>query len=183
MLEFPLQQAAAAAPDNPDWLSQHSTLVVGVVGIVFSGLIGPSVAAGWVSRRERRRDHDAAVEGRRQDLRTVIDEAAKILGGAVSHLRPLLAAKQANAPLPAEPADLLKELVPLGQRLQLRLPADHPVLKTYEGARMGLIEVSHADSSQAEFNEAADEFEALRSNFLDAARDALQAPIPKEAVI
>jgi hypothetical protein len=172
-----------AAVSDQDWLSRHATLVVGVVGIVFSGLIGPSVSAGWVSRRERRRDHQTTIIKRREDLQLVVDEAAKILGGAVSHLRPLLAAKQANKPLPTGPADLLKELVPLGQRLQLRLPESHQVLKRYEGARKGLIQVSHADSSQAEFDEAADKFESLRGQFLDAARAALQAPITKKGVI
>lgn len=181
MHEISLQLAAAAS--EQDWLSKHSTLIVGIVGIVFSGFVGPSVSAGWVSRRERRRDHQATIIKRREDLQTVIDEAAKILGGAVSHLRPLLAAKQANEPLPTGPADLLKELVPLGQRLQLRLPASHPVLETYESARNGLIGVSRADSSQIEFDRAADKFEGLRSRFLDAARVALQAPISDKAAI
>lgn len=72
-----------AAAERPDWLSRNSTLVVGVVGIVFSGLVGPSVTAWWTARREREKDRRAIAAARQEDLRDVLDGVATTLGGAI----------------------------------------------------------------------------------------------------
>jgi hypothetical protein len=167
----------SAAASEQDWLTIHATLLVGIVGILVSGLVGPTVTAAWTTRRERTRDHLATVSERRDDLRVVIDEAAKVLGNAVSNLRLLLAAREKGDQLPAGPTDLLRSLVPLGQRLRLRLPEHHSVIVGFEASRKKLIDLSHATKTQAEFDRVAKEFEAHRESFLDAGRDALQAPI------
>src|ERR1700709_2082735 len=172
-----------AATSEQDWLSIHSTLLVGVVGILVSGLVGPTVTAAWTNRRERKHDHHATVLARRDDLRVVIDEAAKILGSAVSNLRQLLAAQEKGDPLPAGPTDLRGSLVPLGQRLRLRLPDQNSVVANYEASRKKLIDLSHATATQAEFDQAAKEFESHRESFLDAGRDALQSPISAKVQI
>lgn len=85
---------------------------------------------------------------RRDDLREVLDEAAKTRAGAVPHLRPLLQAAQAGNDLPDAPREFLGALVPLGERIRLRLPDGHAVLTTYETARAALGELQHATTSQ-----------------------------------
>jgi hypothetical protein len=175
----------AGARDATDdgWLRDNATLIVGVVGIVVSGLMGPSVAAAWTSRRERQSDHRALVVARRDDVRALLDEAARVLGGAVGHLRPLLAAEQRGEPPPQEAADFLGSLVPLGQRLRLRLPSEHDVIAAYERVREKLRVLAQATQSQSAFDAAVDEFEAERERFLAAGRAALQAPISEESQI
>jgi hypothetical protein len=167
---------------SPDWLNQHSTLLVGVVGILVSGLIGPSVAALWVNRRERQRDHFALIDMRRQDLRGVIDETAKLLGGAVHHLRHLVVAEKKGEELPPDSTDLLRELVPLGQRLQLRLPRNHEVIRFYDDACTGLRNLAK-QTSKDDFDKAADNFEAQREVFLNAGRKVLLAPVSMKVEI
>jgi hypothetical protein len=171
-----LQIATSA---HQSWLSQNSTLVVGVVGIVVSGFLGPTITALWTGRRDRQADHRALVVARRVDLRVLIDEAAKVLGGAVANLRPLLLAEQNEEAPPKAPADFLGTLAPLGQRLRLYLPDDHLVIGSYEAARARLLALSKATRSQAVFDAAVQDFEAARAKFLDDGRVALQAPVLK----
>jgi hypothetical protein len=173
----------AVMTGGQDWVSTHETLLVGVVGIFVSGLVGPSITAAWTNRRERTRDHHTTVTDRRDDLRTVVDEAAKVLATAVSSLRPLLAAREQGRELPPGPSDLLGSLVPLGQRLRLRLPAKHSVVVEFEAAREKLLGLSRATDTQANFNRAAEDFEAHREAFLNASRKALHSPISRKVEI
>jgi len=173
---------AIFAATQSDWLSRHATLLVGVVGVIVSGLLGPSVTAAWTAKRERARDHRGLVGSRREDLRTVLDEAAKLLAAAIPNVKRLMAAG-AEQPLPEGPRDLLGELVPLSQRIQLRLPSAHPVVTSFEAAREALVELSRSGGSQEDFDHAADNFEAKRSVFLSACRDALQAEITRKVDI
>lgn len=170
------------AATQPDWLSRHATLLVGVVGVLVSGLLGPSVAAAWTAKRERARDHRGRVGSRREDLQGVLDEAAKLLAAAIPNVKRLMATS-AEEPLPEGPRDLLGELVPLSQRIQLRLPAAHPVVTSFEAAREALVALSRAAGSQEDFDHAADSFEAKRTVFLSACRNALQAEITRKVEI
>lgn len=175
-----LAEGAARQAAESNWWSEHSTLIVGVVGIVVSGFIGPTITAVLTSRRERQKDQRAYIVGGRDDLRALVDHAAESFGGAVSKLRPALQAEQAGAPLPKEAVDFLGTLFPLGQRLRLRLPEDDPVVHAYDAVREKLLGLSKATTSQEAFDKAADEFELSRAAFLNAARVKLQMPIPKE---
>jgi hypothetical protein len=175
--------AAGLAANHEDSWTRHSTLVVGVVGIVFSGFVGPTATGLLTDWRERKRDKRALVVARREDLLIVVDEAAAVLAGAVTKLRPLLAAVEAGQNAPKEPADFISTVFPLGQRLRLRLPGHHAVVVAYEEAREKLVILSKATSSQAVFDTAIESFEASRAAFLDAARMSLHAPIKKETVI
>ncbi len=172
--------AAAATDADKSWLSRHSTLIVGVVGIVVSGFVGPTVTALFTSRRERNKDTRSRIATQRDDLRDRLDEAATVLGGAVANLRPLLDAEQAGRESPKEPSEFLGTLFPLGQRLRLRLPEAHPVLTTYDEVRRKLLALSRATGSQNEWDTAVRDFEESRARFLDAGRAALQAPISEK---
>lgn len=172
--------AQAAAPEDRGWLAENATLVVGVVGIIVSGVIGPSVVAWFTARRERAKDKRALIIARRDDVRAVVDEAATVLSGAVGALRPLLLAELEHRDMPPEPRDFLGSLEPLGQRLRLRLPADHKVVKAYDRARQQLEEVPDAVGSQGEFEAATENFETVRGEFLEEARKVLQAPLDED---
>jgi hypothetical protein len=150
---------------------------VGVVGIVFSGFIGPTVTAWFTGRREWTKDWRALAAARQNDLREVLDEAAKVLSGAVGRLRPLLAASLAGEELPKEPADFLGTLAPLGHRLRLRLPDSDPVVTAYDNAVEKLRAVGPAIASQAAFDAAVAEFDAARDAFLANSRAKLRAEI------
>jgi hypothetical protein len=127
---FDLLAAARAVAEDDGWISRNSTLVVGVVGIVFSGFVGPSIVAYFTGRRELAKDARTLTVARQDDLRDVLDEAAQVLSGAVGRLRPLLAAALAGEDLPKDPADFLGSLAPLGHRLRLRLPDADPVVSS-----------------------------------------------------
>jgi hypothetical protein len=172
--------AQTAQQADRGWWEENSTLIVGVVGIVFSGFVGPSVVAFFTARRERSKDKRALIVARRDDLRTLVDEAARVLGGAVSALRPLLAAELAGKEAPKEPRDFLSALVPLGQRLRLRLPATHPVVEAYDATRDKLLALAGATDSQDAFDAAITEFETARQVFLDEARKVLQSPVDED---
>lgn len=175
MLASQLILATGEAPKG--WFEENSTLIVGIVGILVSGLVGPSVAARWTTRLERERDARARTVAQRDDLRGIVDEAAKALGGAVARLRPALEAQQSGQPLSQDQRDFLADLFTLGQRLRLRVPVIDPVVSSYDAAREQLIAVSRATNSQATFSAAATTFEDRRADFLDRARKALDAPV------
>jgi hypothetical protein len=169
--------AAASSAEDDGWISRNSTLIVGVVGIVFSGFIGPTVTAWFTGKRETAKDSRALAVARQDDLRGVLDEAAKILSGAVGHLRPLLAASLASEDLPKEPADFLGSLAPLGHRLRLRLPDQDPVVAGYDEAVERLRAVGKATASQAEFDAAVAGFDSARDRFLANSRARLRSEI------
>jgi hypothetical protein len=166
---------AAAADDG--WISRNATLVVGIVGIVFSGFIGPTITAYFTGRRERAKDTRGLAVARQDDLREALDEAAKVLSGAVGHLRPLLAASLAGQELPKQPADFLGSLAPLGHRLRLRLPDTDPVVTSYDEAVGSLRAVAKATGSQAMFEAAVLAFDTGRDAFLATSRAKLRADI------
>jgi hypothetical protein len=174
-----LQVVIAVSEAGKGWFVQNATLVIGVVGILVSGLAGPSIAALLMAKREREKDARARVIAQRDDLRGVVDEAAKALGEAVARLRPALHAQLSGQPLPQETRDFLAELFTLGQRLRLRAPETDPMVTSYDAARTQLIAMSQATRSQVDFDGAAKAFAERRAVFLDKAREALEAPIPQ----
>jgi hypothetical protein len=172
--------AQAAKDSGGDWWSDHATLIVGVVGIIVSGLLGPSVTASLAARREEAKDRRSVIVAKREDLRDLFDEAAAHLAGAVSALRPALEAELQGKPPPPEAEDFLRSIFPLGERLRLRLPAENKAVASYDRVREQLVEVAGATGSQAEFEAAVEKFEARRAEFLAAAREVLDAPISDE---
>lgn len=145
--------------------------------------MGPSIAALWTTRREREKDARARLLVQRDDLRSVVDEAAKALGGAVVRLRLALEAQLKGQPLPHDTRDFLAELFTIGQRLRLRAPVSDAMVQSYDAAREQLIEVARATSTQADFDDAAAVFDTKRAHFLDKSREVLNAPIPDRGKI
>jgi hypothetical protein len=154
-----------------------STVVVGVTGIVVSGVVGPSVAS-WLGRRARSREfHREQVARRRDQLRGVLDEAARLLASAPTNVR-ILHEHRPGADDFERARTWLSQVFPIGQRLQLWLPHDHPVVVAYERVREQLV--AAAEASSTAFNEPAlERFEHERRHFLDVSREILLSPIPE----
>jgi hypothetical protein len=152
-------------------------VVLGVTGIVVSGVVGPGVAA-WLARRaESGAFHREQVAGRRDELRTVLDEAAGLLASGPTNVRALQENKEDSDDL-KRARTWLSEVYPIGQRLQLWLPADHAVVGAYERVRQSLVDMMEAGSAvSAEL--LLTKFEQERKLFLDASRETLLSPIPE----
>lgn len=156
-----------------------NTVIVGVTGIVVSGVVGPAVAAVLARRTRTREFHREQVAARRDELRKLLDEAASLLASGPTNVR-ILHERTAGAELDRA-RGWLSQVFPIGQRLQLWLSADHPVITAYERVRERLVDAAEAGPAPA--TEAIlDQFELERKTFLDRARDALLGPIPEEGV-
>lgn len=149
--------------------------VLGVTGIVVSGVIGPAVAA-WLScRAELRRFRRDEVARRREQLRAVLDEAAVLLAKGPTNLR-LLRETASDTTEHERASEWLREVFPIGQRLQLWLPSDHATVRAYNKVREALVTTVEATDADV-IDEALAQFDDLRREFLDEARGILLAPI------
>jgi hypothetical protein len=148
--------------------------ILGVTGIVVSGVVGPLVV-GWMSRRgdRQRFEHDQQ-QRRRDDLQAVVDHAAVLLGAGETNLRLAHEAASQDAAPPGDFGEWARNVHLLGQRLLLRLPANDPVVTKYEAVRQALIAVGETYGDEARYPQAVTDFEARRSEFLDEARAALE---------
>lgn len=147
-------------------------VVVAVTGIVVSGVLGPVVASGIAARNDRRRFTRDADRERRDELRAVLDDAAVLLSAGPRMLRQV----RESAPRSAEhqvATEWSNQVYPMRERLLLRLPAQHPVVDTYDRVRDALTAIAQAGRDH-EASIAA--FEAARDAFLSAARETLDAP-------
>jgi hypothetical protein len=160
-----------------DWLSVHATLIVGVVGILVSGLLGPTATA-ILSRKSAQRDFKRnLIRARRDDLRTLLDEAALALGSGATNLRLIQEASAEKRQASPQLDVWVKGIFPLGQRLRLHLPNDHPVLTAYERVRDCLASAQSTIDVGHDVEKALSDYEHARAAFLESAREALQAPI------
>ncbi|QXC60779.1 hypothetical protein KSP35_21040 [Aquihabitans sp. G128] len=141
-------------------------VILGVAGLVVSGIAGPGVASvlsrAALTRQFRREDAAEWKTG----LRQVLDSSASALGSAATNVRLAVAG--------ADQAAELQEIFVIGQRLRLWLPSSHPVVTSYEACRESLLEIAKAAVPDPDFAG----FEAEREVFLTAARTALAAPLP-----
>lgn len=153
-----------------------NTVIIGVTGIVVSGVVGPTVAA-WLTRRSRSREfHREQVAERRHELRKLLDEAASLLASGPTNIRILH--EQRTGEEGEHARAWLSQVFPIGQRLQLWLPGEHPVVTLYERVRERLIDAAKAGTTPAG-DAVFDQFEQDRRVFLDHAREALLSPIPE----
>jgi hypothetical protein len=159
----------------------NTTLVVSVTGIVVSGVVGPTVTS-WAARRAARKQfvRDQAAK-RREELHTLLDEAASVLGLGPTRLRQTRERQRASAELPAELRLWPEQVYVIGQRLRLRLGGSDPVVQAYDIVRERLIEAAQlaVQDDEQQHESAVLRFEAGREEFLTAARAKLDAPIPE----
>jgi hypothetical protein len=171
---FPVEILFAAAQStDKGWWAENSTLIIALFSIAVSGLLGPSVAAWFTSRRERNKDHRLAVNAERENLRDLLDELAQVLATGVAQVNTLASpTRDPSLEEIAEAQDFLRNLAPLGQRLRLRLPEGDPVILAFEKARSSLEQLE--DTSQTDWDEAVFKFEEDRERFLETGRLAVQ---------
>jgi len=155
----------------------NSTLVIGVTGIVVSGIVGPTIAA-WFSRQSQTRDFNRAqAAGCRDELRVLLDQAAVLLATGATNLRIL----NESHPDPAQLQNAKEwtlQIFPIGQRLELWLPHDDPVVMAYENVRQRLIAAEGVEGGQAS-EQSLRRFEEARRRFLELSRMKLLSPILK----
>jgi hypothetical protein len=150
-----------------------SALALGLTGIVVSGVVGPAIAA-WFSRRgdEQRFARDQT-RRRDDDLRSVLDESAELLGAGGTNLRLAYEAVVRGESIPGEVDDWAGRVHLLGQRLLLRLPPKDPIVTSYGQVREALLEVGRRYGDAAEYDKALSAFEARRTAYVESARRAL----------
>jgi hypothetical protein len=155
----------------------NSAVIVSGVGIVVSGVLGPSMTA-WATRRANRQQFERErARGRRDDLRDLTDDAAKLLSVGATNLRRSWEAEREHGAPPVGVDEWSEQVFALEQRLRLRLPADHPVVTLYAAVRVELIRFSETLAADAPDEHGIRRFEETRNAFLDAARATLEAPI------
>lgn len=155
-----------------------TVLIASVTGIVVSGVVGPAVTAGAARRAARKqfvRDQNAK---RREDLRALFDEAARVLGVGAIRLRESRQAASAGT-MPDELRDWSDEVYVIGQRIRLRLGATDPVVANYDAVRAALRQAGEIgpDADAQLHEDAIAGFEAARDTFLVAAQAKLDEKI------
>jgi hypothetical protein len=156
----------------------NTTLIAAVTGIVVSGVVGPGATA-WASRRAARkqfvRDRAAA---RRDELRSLLDEAAVTLGLGGPRLRQVRRSGEPKSQL-SEQSSWAEQVFTVGQRLRLRLPADDQIILAYDRARKQLVALAELSpqADEARHDQVMTAFETARDSFLAASHAALDAPI------
>lgn len=154
----------------------NSALVLGVTGIVVSGVVGPGIAAWMANKSQLGEFRRSEASADRDQLRALIDEAAVLLASGASNLRIL---EEAD-PDPVELQSALEwklQVFPIGQRLQLWLAHDDPVVVAYERVRLQMVAAGEA-APGTDTERQLDEFEKRRREFLDVSRARLLEPIP-----
>lgn len=150
-----------------------SALTLGITGIVVSGVAGPAVSA-WFNRRgDQQRFARDQLQRRREDLRSVVDEGALLLGAGETNLRLAHESAAHGGAEPAEVKEWATRIHLLGQRLRLRLSESDPVVNAYEAVRAALLDVGETYGSEERYAAAVAAFEQKRGDFLDKARQAL----------
>jgi hypothetical protein len=153
-----------------------TVLIVSGLGILVSGVIGPMATARATRRANRQQFELDRAARRRDDLRTLVDEAAALLALGATNLRLEREASEAGDHPPATVTDWSSAVHLLRQRLLLRLTAENAVIVAYDAVQTALVEVGRA-GNWAAHESAVERFETSRDSFLDAARVALGAPI------
>jgi hypothetical protein len=150
-------------------------LVLGVTGIVVSGVVGPAISA-WFSQNSQTKAFNRAQAAlRRESLRSVIDDAAVALASGATNIR-ILQAQPTSSEQYRNAIEWSLRIYPIGQRLQLWLRSDDPVVTSYGKVRDELTKISSA-STPKDADALIREFEDERARFLEIAREKLRMPI------
>ncbi len=156
-----------------------TVLIASITGIVVSGVVGPAATA-WAGRRAARKQflRDQAAK-RRDDLRALCDEAARVLGVGPIRLRESWEAQASGAELTEAHRVWPDQVFVIGQRLQLRLGAGDKVVTQYDAVRQALRDAGQLppDAGRQRHEDAVSRFEAARDDFLAAAQAKLDEPI------
>jgi len=144
--------------------------ILGVTGIVVSGVVGPAIAFIAARNGDRRRYALDARQRQHEDLQKVVDDGAVLLGAGQTNLRLAREAVSAGGDVPEEVKEWSSQVHLLGQRLLLRLPATDPIIVRYEAVREALLALGESYGDEARYEDAAADFETRRDDFLTEAR-------------
>src|SRR5258708_1475213 len=102
----------------------NAALITSIAGILVSGVVGPQFTS-WSTRRANRKQFNRDQNARRRDdLRSLLDEAAILLASGATNLRHI---REANPD--SELANWLSQIFPPGHRLRRRLPKTPPKVR------------------------------------------------------
>lgn len=177
----PLLGCLAASTNAFDFMADTA---ISLTAIVVSGVVGPSLSAWWMRRRQRD-DHEREL---RRELARVLDEAVHALGRANRcHVRIYRLyvdgvdreSAEAHEVLADRPR-LVQEVRYMGDRIAIRLGADHPVHRAYiecfeaiDGQYRSARAYERGSAIEEEFERqrrAHEQFDPTRAAFVDAAR-------------
>lgn len=173
----PVPHASATPSSSGGNSGLTATIWVSIAGIAVSGVLGPQITT-WATRRANRRQFDRDQNAkRRDDLRTILDEAAVLLASGTTNLRLTLENAKSGQADSEELANWRRQVFPMSQRLRLRLSGDNEVVRAYDDAREALIETGGETNN---IDAAISNFETQRNRFLDTARKELDKRIPEK---
>jgi hypothetical protein len=116
------------------------TTTIALAGILTSGVVGPGFAAAWQRLSQRRQFRHEHSLKQYEDLRTLLDDAAQVLGAGITNLRVF---QEGSGDITPEQLHEWSSKVHLTrERLLLRLPADSSVVRAYTDARAKLTDLS-----------------------------------------
>ena len=159
-------------------MSTLDTTLIAIAGILVSGVVGPQLTS-WSARRANRKQFNREQNARRRDdLRTLLDEAAILLASGATNLRHMQEDASRGQESAPDVTAWLAQVFPLGQRLRLRLPESHRVVQAYDDVREAL-----AAAADVDIETVVSDYEAKRAHFLDLARETLNVEIPEKGDI
>lgn len=153
----------------------NSTLIASITGIVVAGVVGPAISTWAVRRADAQRFKREQRGKRRDDFRTVVDEAATLLAIGATNIRLIREARAAGRAEPGEVRDWASNVHALQQRLLLRVDPSDSVATAYQDVRDALVGLDRPEGLTLE--DAVGAFEEKRLAFLAAARTSLEAEI------
>lgn len=145
-------------------------LVLEMTGIFVSGVIGPVFVSFAVRRAEHVKWFYEAAERSRDELHALVEEGAKLVAEGSVAIRRAAEAHDRHEAEPPEVGEWVNRMYILGQRLQLRLTPDDPVVTSLEGVTKALSRIAETDGTVA----ARTDFAAAQRHFLEVSRAALE---------
>ena len=152
--------------------------LLAIGGIVATAFISPLITGAVQRRADRQRFQQERKAAQQDDVRELLDDAAALLAPAATNLRDLAERGEdpANRPNPWS-----KETFAMGQRLRLRLEADHAVVTSYDAVLDALTDLAMVPLDGDGYKEAVTRVEDRRATFLEKARIELTSTVEEEA--
>ena len=173
-------QKAQATPDaraTDDGTGDGIDPLLAIGGIVATAFISPLITGAVQRRADRQRFQQERKAAQQDDVRKLLDDAAALLAPAATNLRDLAEqGEEAGGRL----STWMKETFSMGQRLRLRLPADHAVVVAYDAVLEALTGLAKVPIDGEGYRDALTSFEAGRATFLDKARVELETTVAKK---
>jgi hypothetical protein len=153
------------------------TLIVSIVGIGVSGVVGPLATARAQRRANAQQFALDRQRQRRDELVSIIDEAAQLLAVGATNGRLYAEARDRGEGPGPDVESWAQQVNTHKQRLRLRLPGEHPVVERYEDVRLAAVTVM--EGPEVGRDDAINRFEHARDAFLDEGQAVVDAEVAR----